>query len=264
MLNTIKMKPALAFNEPSQPHQWHELPNGMLILKNIEQRLSPWWPRLFGYHLLKIGSLSNQLRTTESPISHQVNVTRLGDNVHVCADIDDLPFQEHSVDACLLNHCLEFTVDPHHVLREADRVLIPNGHLILTGYNPFSLAGLNQLLPHRRKKLPWNGRFFTPMRVKDWLHLLGYEILDDQRFLHANLHSSIDESGWMYSRWQRFAQKYLSSFGSVYLIVAKKRVHPLTPIRPKWKIRPNFETVKLPTYSGNCKVVTEKPPLARK
>ena len=248
------MKPALAFNEPPTPQKWHELPNGILMLKNIEQQLSPWWTRLFGYHLLKLGGLSSHVNTSESMIPHQVNVTRQSDKASVLADIDDLPFQEHSVDACLLNHCLEFTVDPHHVLREADRVLIPNGHIIITGYNPFSLAGFNKLIPYRRNKTPWSGRFFTPMRVKDWLHLLGYEILDDKRFIHASLHSPLNEHGWLYSRWQCFAENYLPSFGSVYMIVAKKRVHPLTPIRPKWKVRPNFNTVKVPNYSRNCKV----------
>ncbi len=241
------MKPALGYNEPKLPLNWHDLPNGEHIRKTICHELDNWWPRFFGYHLLKLGELSVEIDSKESRIPHKVNVARYCEQSNVIADIDDLPFQEHSVDACLLSHSLEFNVDPHHILREADRVLIPNGHLIITGYNPASLAGLNKIVPLRRNSLPWNGRFFTPMRVKDWLNLLGYEILSDKRFLHSTLHSPIKTQSWCYRHWQKFADNYLSSFGSVYVIVAKKRVHPLTPIRPKWKIRPNFQPVKVST-----------------
>ncbi|WNC74075.1 methyltransferase domain-containing protein [Thalassotalea psychrophila] len=242
------MKPALAFDSPKKPTQWRDMPNGELIAENIEQYLLPWWPRFFGYHLLKLGILSGAINSEQSMIKHQVIVGEAKANAQVVAEIDDLPFLEHSVDACLLTHGLEFSVDPHHILREADRVLIPNGHLIITGFNPISLAGLNRLIPFRRQELPWRGRFFTPMRVKDWLHLLGYEIIEDKRFLFSSLNSVINPEKWWRKVWQKFAENYLSSFGSVYVIIAKKRVHPLTPIRPKWQIRPKFNPVKVTTF----------------
>ncbi|WP_371379632.1 methyltransferase domain-containing protein [Thalassotalea aquiviva] len=241
------MKPALAYNEPWLPKGWRDLPNGHLIAQAIEEHLEPCWPRIFGYHLLKLGALSGKICSINSLISHQVVVTKSSESADVIAEIDDLPFLQQCVDACMLNHCLEFSVDPHHVLREADRVLIPNGYMIISGYNPFSLAGLNQLIPFRRQQVPWQGRFFTPMRVKDWLHLLGYEIVIDTRFLHAGLHSEINPDTWWFKSWQNFAGKFLSPMGSIYLIVAKKRVLPLTPIRPKWKMRPNFSPIKVST-----------------
>ncbi len=244
------MKPALAYNEPTEPESWQDLPNGQLIASSIEQQLLPWWSRLFGYHLLKLGNLSGYIDSSQAMIKHQVKVSANADQANVVAEIDDLPFLEHSIDVCLLNHCLEFSVDPHHILREADRVLIPNGHIIISGFNPFSLAGLNKLLPFRRQELPWQGRFFTPMRVKDWLNLLGYEIIEDQRFLHTSLHSQVIVNSWWRSHWQNFASKYLPTLGSVYIIIAKKRVHPLTPIRPKWKLRPQFNPVKVSTMDS--------------
>lgn len=244
------MKPALAFNSPKEPQEWADMPNGEFIAHALEQRLQHWWPRMFGYHLLKLGGLSGAIDSEQAMIKHQVIVGPKNANANVVAEIDDLPFIKHSVDACLLSHVFEFSIDPHHILREADRVLIPNGHLIITGFNPISLAGLNKLIPYRRQELPWRGRFFTPMRVKDWLHLLGYEIITDERFLHSNLHSVGDRSNWFYKTWQTFSNNYLPSFGSVYIIIAKKRVHPLTPIRPKWQLRPNFQPVKVSTMHG--------------
>ena len=245
------MKPALAFRQPHYPNSWQDLPDGELILEEINRQLSPWWYKFFGYHLLKIGTLSGAINSEECSIRNQVTLSTskmIGD---VMADIDDLPFLEHSVDVSILSHALEFALDPHHVVREANRVLIPNGYLVLTGFNPISLAGLNKLIPHRRKQSPWNERFFSPMRVKDWLHLMGYEILSDQRCIHSTLGSNTlenksGENGFS-QHWQRFADKYFSNLGSVYVIIAKKRVLPLTPIKPKWKLQPAFRPGKVET-----------------
>ena len=244
------MKPALAFRQPHYPKTWSELPNGDHILTAIEQELQPWWVKFFGYHLLKIGALSDAINTTESTIKNQLSCTELGVKGTITADIDDLPFQEHSVDVCVLSHALEFSLDPHHVIREANRVLIPNGYLVLTGFNPLSLAGLNRFIPYRRQQAPWNERFFTPMRVKDWLNLMGFEILDDKRCLYSNLVGTLGEGKFNHA-WQNFAHNYLTSLGSIYVIVAKKRVLPLTPIRPKWRIPAQFRPVKVPSMKIN-------------
>ncbi|MGL1956763.1 MAG: methyltransferase domain-containing protein [Colwellia sp.] len=240
------MKPALAFRQLHYPNAWQELPNGENILSEINQQLAPWWQKFFGYHLLKIGALSSYIDSSACSIKHQISTTSAEGHGNIIADVDDLPVQEHSVDVCLLSHALEFSLDPHHVIREANRVLIPNGYLIITGYNPFSLAGVNRLTPYRRQKAPWNEHFFSPMRVKDWLHLMGFEILADQRCMHNRLIGGISD-GVIAKHWQSFASKYLSALGSIYIIIAKKRVLPLTPIKPKWQIRTRFQPVKVTT-----------------
>jgi len=252
------MKPALAFRQPHYPQSWQELPNGNVILSAIEERLQPWWQKFFGYHLLKIGALSHSVNTRDIPIKHQVTCCvskncvnkNIADNhsSYIVGDLDDLPLLEHSVDVCLLSHVLEFSLDPHHVIREANRVLIPNGYLIITGFNPLSLAGLNRAIPYRKKQTPWNEHFFSPMRVKDWLHLMGFEILSDERCLHSSLMGKINEHS-IGNYWDKFARNYLTSLGSVYIIIAKKRVLPLTPIKPKWQIRAKFNPVNVPTMN---------------
>ncbi len=244
------MKPALSFRQPHSPKSWQALPNGELILNEINQELQLWWPKFFGYHLLKIGALSAYLDTSECSIKHQVTVSDSASTGQVIADIDDLPLLEHSVDVCLLSHALEFSLDPHHVVREANRVLIPNGYLVITGFNPFSLAGLNRIIPYRCRLQPWRERFFSPMRVKDWLHLMGYEILMDKRCLHSTLAGKMND-GTLARFWRNFTRDYLTSLGSVYIIVAKKRVLPLTPIKPKWKVRTKFHPVKVPTMNSS-------------
>ncbi|MEH6595285.1 MAG: methyltransferase domain-containing protein [Colwellia polaris] len=246
------MKPALAFRQPDYPTSWQNLPNGELIVANINQTLAPWWPKFFGYHLLKIGALSGEIDSSQSPIKHQLTLSEQAQKCNLVGDIDDLPLLEHSVDVCVLAHALEFSLDPHHVVREANRVLIPNGYLVITGFNPFSLAGLNQFIPYRRNKTPWNERLFSPMRVKDWLHLMGFEIQLDKRFLHSTLARQVTQ-GVISNHWHNIASRYFPSLGSVYVIVAKKRVLPLTPIKAKWQIRPRFEPVKVPTMNSSRK-----------
>lgn len=259
------MKPALAFRQPHYPKSWQNLPNGELILSAIDDILKPWWHKFFGYHLLKVGDLSHEISSKESPIKNQVsccfNNDLSGDKTHGNADIigelDDLPILDHSVDVCLLSHTLEFSLDPHHVIREANRAIIPNGYLIITGFNPISLAGINRVVPYRRKKSPWNEHFFSPMRVKDWLHLMGYEILTDERCLHTSLSGKVSDHG-LANMWRNFASDYLTSLGSVYVIIAKKRVLPLTPIKPKWQIRAKFNPVKVPTMKLHPKTKSNK------
>lgn len=246
------MKPALAFKKQRCPKSWSQIPNGEIVLNEINKAIEQWCAKFFGYHLLKIGALSGELTCEKSPIKHQVTVSPCGGNASVMADIDDLPFLEHSVDVCLLSHVLEFSSDPHHVVREANRVLIPNGYIVITGFNPFSLAGLNRFLPYRRKNSPWNERFFSAMRVKDWLQLMGYEILSDEHVLYTSLEGSIAK-GKLSAYWNKFAKVFLPQLGSVYVIVAKKRVLPLTPIRPRWKLGPKFSPVKVTGMNSSHK-----------
>ena len=64
----------------------------------------------------------------------------------VWCDLLDLPFEAQSVDLIVMPHTLEFTSDPHRLLREAERVLMPEGQLIILGFNSLSLWGARQSL----------------------------------------------------------------------------------------------------------------------
>ncbi len=64
----------------------------------------------------------------------------------VWCDLLDLPFEAQSVDLLVMPHTLEFARDPHRLLREAERVLVPEGQLIILGFNSLSLWGARQSL----------------------------------------------------------------------------------------------------------------------
>ncbi len=246
------MKPALSFQNKRVPQHWDEFPIGEYMLAEINNRLEPWWEQVFGYHLIKLGNLSTYIDTSGCSIKHQVNISEDTERAGIIADIDELPFVEHAVDAALLAHSLEFYPDPHHLLREAHRVLMPGGYLFITGFNPFSFCGLSRFFHFNSDKPPWSGRFFTTARVKDWLNLLGFEVLMEERFIFSSLSNRSDSVP--FKAWRQYCEAHFPSFGSVYCIVAKKRVLPLTPMRPKWRSRPGFRpAVKGATFTGNRK-----------
>lgn len=230
------MKPALSEKDRRPPTHWQQFNQGEALARAIAGALTPWWQRIFGYYLLKVGDLSCQLDTANCKIRHHINVGRFCNSLMLQAETDALPFSEHSVDAVLLSHCLEYTADPHHVVREAHRVLRADGYLLLSGINPFSLVGMLKYWPSLAQRYPWQGRFFSASRIKDWLHLVGFEVLDEQRFFCSAMLSNDYGNG----RAKQWAERHLNYFAASYLIVARKRELPLTPIRPRWQLNPAF------------------------
>lgn len=148
-----------------------------------------------------------------------MNVSLQGNPIQVKADPLHLPFAEKSVDACLLAHTLPWCSDPHRLLREADRVLIDDGWMILTGFNPVSLMGLRVLVPVLRKTTPYNSRMFTLTRQLDWLALLNLRCC-----IMAAIRYCPGPGAWR----QTPQRAHLPALGCLQLIVARKRTVPLT------------------------------------
>ena len=230
------MKPALSEKHCQVPDNWQQFAQGDALASAIAGQLLPYWQHIFGYYLLKVGNLSCQIDTSASKIQHHISVGSSRKNTMVTALPDALPVASNSVDAVLLSHCLEFATDPHHVVREAHRVLLSDGYLLLTGVNPYSAVGMLKAWPACRKRYPWLGRFFTISRIKDWLHLVGFEIIAEQRFFCSAMLAEQYAAG----NWQQWLDSYLSFAGSSYLLVARKRELPLTPLRLKWQSNPQF------------------------
>ncbi|WP_076536328.1 class I SAM-dependent methyltransferase [Shewanella sp. UCD-KL21] len=215
-----------------KPQSWQELPCGDEIQLALEQKLTDWWPRIFGYHLLKLGALSAQVSSLHCNIARHFSIHD-AQGASIQADPHHLPLQTSTMDAVLMSFLMEFEHDPYRLLREVDRVMISGGYIFVCGFNPVSTAFMGKLLPKYQTQLPWCGQFFMPARVKDWLGLLGYQILQDERFIYHPLLGQMNQGRW----WQNRLEKWLPGVGSVYLIVARKMESPLTPIREKRKAR---------------------------
>lgn len=243
------MKPALRSKKPLYPTSWEQLPVGPELKSHVEDCLSEGSRRFFGYHFVKVGCLSGEINLPTCTIKHIVNivnpacVSKVKANTAslLVADPHDLPLAENSVDAFLLAHELDFSRDPHQIVREVARSLIPNGHLVVVGFNPFSLAGLLRFLPLKSNTMMREARFFSTMRIKDWLHLLGFEVIEQHQLVFSSL--MLKRKSPFLLKLEKLCRKYLPIFSSIYVIVAKKRVVPLSLIKPKWKPSPKFTTV---------------------
>ncbi len=133
-------------------------------------------------------------------------------------------------------HILEFTEDPHQVLREVERVLVPEGHVVITGFNPVSLWGVRQYLTRLGASpyLPREGRFLTLPRIKDWLKLLSFDV---ERGRFGCYVPSVRQERWL-ARWQfmeKAGDRWWPFLGAVYMLTAVKRVRGMRLIGAVWK-----------------------------
>lgn len=190
---------------------------------------------IFGFHALQLGLPEiDFLRANRIPLRR-----RIGEDgrVDLRCDLRQLPFASASVDLVLLPHILEFHDEPHQILREVERILMPEGQVVVIGFNPFSLWGLRRHLPRCPSGFPWNGRYLSVPRLKDWLALLSFEI---DRGHYGCYLPPIDQEKWL----QRLRPLELAGdrwwpiTGGLYLIRAIKRVHGMRLIKPAWKNTP--------------------------
>jgi SAM-dependent methyltransferase len=149
----------------------------------------------------------------------------------VRAQFYELPFDSQSIDLCLMPHVLEFSENPHEVLREVDRVLRPEGRILVLGFNPWSLFGTRKLWA--AQGYPWQGQFVTLVRIKDWLQLLGLEPASGRLACYI---PPCDTEKWQ--RRFRFMEptgdRWWGVAGATYMLEAIKRVHGMRLIAPSW------------------------------
>ena len=219
----------IAFND------WYQTPLGQLLADAERKQLNQLLPDLFGYHLLQIGVHGSEVLCQASRISHQMHLkTEPQLSAGIYAHVSRLPFASESIDVCVLSHSLEFDEDPHAILREIDRVLIPEGHVVLLGFNKMSCWGVNRFFRGWRKQLPWFGKFYSRARVKDWLSVLGYDCVHTGGVFyrppvqHEKLMQKLEFM-------EKYMPAWISFLAGIYVIVARKRTSTLTPIGPRWR-----------------------------
>lgn len=144
----------------------------------------------------------------------------------------ELPFDTDSMDLVVVPHVLEFSDNPHQVLREVARVLHPEGNLIISGFNPRSLWGLHRALG-RRDGYPWQGHFIKLPRLKDWLSLLDFEVSEVRFAAYA---PPFHTAKWLerFSMLEKAGDRWWAKGGGVYFVHAVKRIYGMRLIKPKW------------------------------
>jgi SAM-dependent methyltransferase len=204
-------------------------------LRDAEVRLlEQLLPDLFGYHALQVGQVVEDNLLAACRIRHCCIVDRelprgTGPSVLRAAP-EHLPFARDSLDLVLLHHALDVAPSPHALLREASRVLVPDAHLVIVGFNPWSLWGVWRLfrLPGRAP-LPWLRRPLGPQRLADWLALLDFEVegLEGVCFAPPLEHAGLRRRfAWL----EALGRRYWGQAGAAYVLLARKRVSCLTPV----------------------------------
>jgi SAM-dependent methyltransferase len=214
----------------AQQNIWLNTTLGQYLLQREQQMFDLTVGDIFGFNAMQLGL--PQLDTLKN--SRMPYILHVGNNAgEVLCESDYLPFSESCIDLICLPHVLEFSENPHQTLREAERILVPEGHLILTGFNPVSAWGVKQVLS-QDKSYPWQGHFFTLSRIKDWLALLGLEYVSGQMECYE---PPINNQQWLnrFSLMDKLGSRWWRMMGGVYFIVAKKRVVNMRLLKPNWK-----------------------------
>ena len=173
-----------------------------------------------GPKVLQIGSLLEQKIVDDLDLPFIVRATGVErEGADLIADPAFLPLQAESFSTVLLPHVLEGNPLPHQVLREAHRVLMHEGYIVITGFNPLSLLGLQNLI---YRKAVFNGRYYTVRRVIDWLQLLGFEVVASSMYQYAPL-TSKEKVNRVFNFLELVGDRWLPMTGGGYMITAKKR-----------------------------------------
>ena len=224
--------------------QWLRTPAGRYLLEWEQHHLDAAVADLFGFHALQVGLpeldalRANRMphrwvatETAATPVIDDDEMPRAAVALHL--DFDALPFDSASLDLVVLPHTLELARDPHQTLREVERVLMPEGRVVVVGFNPASLWGLRQGVGRLRQRvgigrqhplyLPDTGEFLGYRRLRDWLRLLSFEVEGGRFGCFRPPYASaswLERSAWI----EAVGERWWPVFGAVYFLVAVKRV----------------------------------------
>lgn len=207
---------------------WYDTLAGKQALSEVDELCAQYMSGIFGYYALEMGALSGHTRLFEhSRVAFSASLGTNKDKNDILAVPEQLPLETDNIDLVVASHVLEASTDPHQVLREIDRILVPEGQLILIGFNPWSLMRSGSSL-RNKVDLP------NMSRVRDWFSLLGFEMMDLQ---YLGFRPGLQNE----KLYQRLA--WLESFGKVawplfsnlYVIHAKKQVIARRPYKTVWK-----------------------------
>ncbi len=252
-----KHQPQFATLAPSL-HAWFETELGCAVLAAEQQLLERCLTDCFGYYLLQLGVDSDlnffrdcrvQRCFKAGPIQPQPFSTAQSCSEQSCGEqsaafvqcnFEELPFESDSLDVVVAHHVVEFSSDPHAMLRELYRVTVPEGRIILVGFNPLSLLGVRMVFGRWKSASIWRNHWLSVSRMQDWLQLLGFAVeRTDYGFHRLPLQRT--------ARWAKADAKWARHWpgGGIYTITAIKRVAKFIPMRPL-RMRPVSVLTPLP------------------
>lgn len=220
-------------------HPWLALPPGQALLDWEQAQLDRLVADIFGFHALQLGMpeldglranrMQHRWLALDAAYQDWTTTAPMQAPTSLRCDFEALPFPNNSLDLVLMPHALELAKDPHHTLREVERVLMPEGRVVIAGFNPASLWGMWQRMGrwgvNSALVLP-QGEFITYWRLRDWLRLLDLEVEDGCFGFYRPMvrhETQLQRLRWM----ERAGEKWWPVLGAVYFVVARKRVRSM-------------------------------------
>ena len=212
---------------------WLSTPQGAYVLGWELAQYDSAVDDVFGFRAVQVGLPEvDFLRQNRIPFRFSL---ALEPGAALAADPLQLPLASQSVDLVALPHVLEFHPNPHEVLREVERVLMPEGHIVISGFNTASLWRGRQVFTFGKEKaMPWDAKFIGLLRLREWLRLLGFELNGGMFGCYAPPFANrkwLDRFAFMEkagSRWWPIA-------GGIYVVRAVKRVQGMRLVTPAWR-----------------------------
>jgi SAM-dependent methyltransferase len=235
---------------------WFESPLGGRVLCEEAALARYALDDVFGFELVQMGAWGpgrHLLAGARTP-NARLLAPDPGAGVSLCADLTSLPFASDSIDAVLLPHTLELVEDPYAVLREAERVLCAEGCLIICGFNPWSGWGVRRLFARGfRRSLfpPQTQRLLAERRLRDWVALLDFEVVDVYGYLGALPVAGRRRPAADGTVHEPPYRRRAALGAGGYLLKARKRVQTLTLVRPRRRAR---KRVLVPASEPTSKV----------
>ena len=215
--------------------QWFRSAAGKELLEQQKLITDEVLSTMFGYHLMQISACRDITLYENSKIRHRFSLGPLkGSNIAGITDEEQLPIESESVDVVLLHHTMEYSQHPHQLLKEASRVVMPSGHVIILAFNPFSFMGLWSMIGRMRPNSVWKNHLLSAPKLADWLLLMDLTV---QSVHYGHYKPPIGSNSFTrkFSKLEQLFNFLQLPFGSFYVLVAKKEVSTLTPIKPKWR-----------------------------
>jgi SAM-dependent methyltransferase len=209
------------------------------VLEAEKKFLSSLLANYYGKQALLIGTPHQQVLLKSSVVPHHVLLSPLLSHVHrkdtasIESELNELPIASGSIDLVVLPHILEYYDNPRQLLAESCRIVKPEGHIVICGFNPYSLWGIRWLLSNK-KNVPWSGNFIKPTLAKAWLALADFKLIKQTTLFYRppmsyeKLYQKLKFMEWL-------GRKLHLPWGGVYVLVAQAKVIPLTPIKLRWQ-----------------------------
>lgn len=214
---------------------WLAGPLGSLLLEQERAVVAASLECAFGLHCLQVGAWGEPGTFLDSARTRRAALVagRQVAGAALVADPAALALQSDSVDVMLLPHTLEFAPDPHEVLREVARVLAGEGELVVLGFEPLGSWNVRSAFT-RGGSPPGIARTIPATRLADWLKLVGFEVGPPERYLYAPPFPGLGTArGFL----ERMGRRAWPRFSGAYLLRARKRVHSMTPVRMRKRLR---------------------------